>query len=105
MTSAPNDENKNGFILNAMTPNIYFLMKIDNPPMLASSQTLAIELEDDLIIFVKWKKDVQIPNPQASTSSSSNDTLIQKMANDLLVVKKQLPKASFSYQDIPREVS
>ena len=67
------------------------------------SQTLAIELEDDLFISRKLKKEVQILNSQASTSSSSNDALVWKLANDLLVVKEQLPKASFPYQDIPRK--
>ena len=86
-----------------MPPDIAFPMKRANPQILQASQTLSIELEDDLIISSKWKKDVQIPNSQASTSSSSNDALVQRLANDLLVVKKHLPKASFPYQDIPRK--
>ena len=59
-----------------MPPNIAFPLKRDNPQMLVASQTLAIELEDDLIISGKWKKEVQIPNSKASASSSSNDALV-----------------------------
>ena len=86
-----------------MPPDIAFPLKRANPQSLVASQTISIELEDDLIISSKWKKEVQVLNSQASTSSSSNDALVQKLANDLLVVKKKLPKASFRYQDIPRK--
>ena len=103
MTSIPNGENQKGLFLTAMPPDIDFPLKRANPQMLVASQNISIELEDDLIIYIKCKKDVQIPNYQASTSSSSNDVLVQKLANDLLVVKKKLPKASFTYQDIPRK--
>lgn len=95
-----NEENQKGFFLNAMPPDFAFPLKRENPTILGAAQTLTIEVEDDLIISSKWKKYVQVPNSQASTSSSSNDSLIQKLANDLIVVKKQLPKASFPYQDI-----
>ena len=86
--SAPNDENKKGSFFNAMLPDIAFPMKRGNPLTLVASQTLVIELEDDLITSSKWKKDVQIKNYQALISSSSNDALIQKLANDLLAIKK-----------------
>ena len=79
-----------------MPQEIAFPLKRSNPQIPVASQTLAIELEDDLIISGKWKKEVQILNSQASTSSS-NDALVQKLANDLIVVKKKLTKASFPY--------
>ena len=85
-----------------MPLDIAFPLKRANPPTLAASQTLALESEDGLLIIGKWKKEVQIPNYQASTSSS-NDALVQKLVNDVIVVEKQLPKASFPYQDIPRK--
>ena len=69
-----------------MPPDIAFPLKRENPPTIAASQALAIELEDDLLISGKWKKEVQIPNSQASTSSS-NDVLVQKLANNLIAVK------------------
>ena len=76
IASTLNDENQKGFLLNSMTPRFSFPMKIMSPTTLRASQNLTIELADDLIISSKWKKDVQVPNSQASTSSSSNDSLI-----------------------------
>ena len=48
------------------------------------------------------EKEVQ--NPKArSLSSEKSDPLVQKLFNDVMTIKKQLPKMNTHYQDIPRK--
>lgn len=68
---------------------------------LAATQALVVEIEEDMIIVGKWKREVQIPNSQASTSGSTNP-IVQRLVNDMIQMKRQLPKPATPYQDIPR---
>lgn len=86
VASRPNDENKKRFFLNALPLDVVFPLKRARPATLDVSQTLAIELEDDLITSGKWRKDVQTPSSQPSTSSSL-DLVIQRLMNDLITIK------------------
>ncbi|KAH9311313.1 hypothetical protein KI387_026348, partial [Taxus chinensis] len=65
---------------------------------------LAISVEDDLIMSSKMKRD---PFKSKASSSSSSlggnaDQLVQKIANDLIAIKKQLAQHAL-YQDVPRK--
>ncbi|KAH9318839.1 hypothetical protein KI387_020608, partial [Taxus chinensis] len=70
----------------------YALRRANLAP-LAEDKTLTVSAEDDLIMSGKLKKD---PAKYRSSSSSSStpgpntDPLVQKLANDLIAIKKQL---------------
>ena len=92
VNSRPNARNQKSFFLGAMPPDISFQMRRNVPADLAAAQTMAIELEDDLIIARKWRKDVQYPGTQASTST---DSVVQRLVNDVIALKRQQPKVNF----------
>lgn len=81
----PNDENQKTFFLNAMPLDIGFHLRRSPIADLIVAQNRAISLEDDLIITGKWRKDVQTPNMQPSTSS---DPVIQCLMNDVISLKR-----------------
>ena len=58
VNSRPNARNQKSFFLGAMPLDISFQMRRNVLADLATAQTMAIELEDDLIIVGKWRKDV-----------------------------------------------
>lgn len=92
------------FFINSMPSEISFLIHRQRVADLNAAKTLVVELEDDLIAVGKWKREVQTPNAQPSTSS---DPVIQRLMNDVIALKRQAPKVSTSYsqpyQDIPRK--
>lgn len=100
----PSDDNLKCFFISSMPFEIGFLIPRQRVVDLNAAKTLAVELEDDLIITGKWKREVQTPNAQPSTSSP--DPVIQRLMNDVITLKRLLPKASTSYpppyKDIPR---
>ncbi|KAH9315158.1 hypothetical protein KI387_023785, partial [Taxus chinensis] len=51
-------------------------------------QNIFIKVEDDLIMVGKIK--ISNPNVEGSTSTSTVDSLLQKLANNMLQIKKQL---------------
>ncbi|KAH9327370.1 hypothetical protein KI387_007548, partial [Taxus chinensis] len=60
---------------------------------LALDQELAVSVEDDLIMSGKLRRDTSKSKSAASSSSTpgpNTDPLVQKLANDLLAIKKQL---------------
>lgn len=85
-----------------MPSEIGFLIRRQRVADLNVAKTLAVELEDDLITS-KWKREVQNPSAQPSTSF---DLVIERLMNDVITLKRQMPKASTSspspYQDVPR---
>lgn len=96
----------NAFSLTQL-PEVNFLLRRAIPTNLAVAQTLATKIEDDLILAGKIKKD---PNrskgnsfPKMSTLGTTN-SMVQKLANELLALKKQISQGSFAapYKDIPR---
>ena len=101
-TKRPNGENRKGFFVNAMPPNISFNLRRNAVADIEAAQRLEVELEDDLLAEGKWKKEIQNPKAQ-SLSSEKSDPLVQKLINDVMTIKKQLPKMNTHYQDIPRK--
>ncbi|KAH9322165.1 hypothetical protein KI387_016804, partial [Taxus chinensis] len=71
---------------------------------LVLAQATAIRIEDNLIISGELKKESAKPKSLGPSPTTSSDPAFQKMANDLLALKKQLAQASpsSSYRDIPR---
>ena len=98
----PNVENRKSFFVNAMPPDINFHLRRNRVADVEAAQRLAIELEDDLLATGKWKKEMQNSKSQPSSSEKS-DPLVQKLINDVMTLKKQLPKMNTHYQDIPRK--
>lgn len=100
----PLDDNLKCFFINFMPSEIGSLIRRQRVADLNVVKTLAVELEDDLIIVGKWKREVRTPSAQPSTSSNP---VIQRLMNDVISLKRQAPKASNSYskpyQDIPRK--
>lgn len=85
-TSRPNVENWKGFFLGEIPLDISFQMRRNVPIDLAMAQRLAIELEDDMVVGGKWRKDVQTSSAQTSTSTY---LMVQKLVNDLITLKRQ----------------
>ena len=54
---------------------------------MAAAQTLAIEVEDDLLSSGKWSRDLQKGKGQQSPVTTT-DPLYQELANDVLQLKK-----------------
>lgn len=102
----PSDDNLKCFFINAMPAEISFFIRRQRVWDLATTKTTAIELEDDLINTGKWRREVQATNSQPSTSTTPSDPIIQRLVNDVITLKRQLPKANTSYpqpyQGIPR---
>ena len=50
----PNDENRKGFFVNAMPPDISFHLRRDRVADVDAAQRLAVELEDNILAVGKW---------------------------------------------------
>lgn len=85
-----------------MPSKIGFLICRQRVATLSDVKTLVVELEDELITAGKWKREVQVPNAQPSTSSNH---VIQRLMNDVITLKRQLPKASTSYSSPYQDIS
>lgn len=95
--SQPTAANLKCFFINTQLPKVSFLLRRAAPTTLALAQTLAIEIEDDMILARKIHKDSnQFKNNSFSESSLSGSTnpLVQKLANALLALKKQISQGS-----------
>lgn len=86
---------KKTIFLNAMPLDIGFHLRRNPVADLTVAQNGEISLEDDLITTGKWRKDVQTPNMQPSTSSNP---VIKCLMNDVIALKRQLPKTNPTYQ-------
>ena len=90
------------FFISAQPSNVRFQIQRERLPNLAAAQTLAIEVEDDLFGSRKWSRDLQKGKGQKALVITI-DPLYQKLANDLIQLKKQFPyNPPPLYQDIPR---
>lgn len=58
----PNNENKKGFFMNSMPPNIIFHVRRNRVIDVDAIQRLVMDLEDDLLAARKWRREMQ--NPQ-----------------------------------------
>lgn len=98
----PTEENQKCFFINAQPLDISFQIIRGQVADLAASQRLAIEVEDDQLSAGKWNKELQKGKIQQANLATTNP-MIQKLANNLLQLKKQLPQnPPPMYQDIPR---
>lgn len=84
-TQRPSDDNLKFLFINSMPSEIIFLIRRQRVQNLAAAETLAVELEDDLITAGKWKREVQTASLQTSTSS---DPVIQRLTNDVITLKR-----------------
>jgi len=87
--STPTVDNQKTFYINSMPPELSYQIRRANVADLQTAQTLAIEMEDDMIASGRWKKDLHI-GPSNSTPGTSNsiETMIQKLSNELIALKK-----------------
>ncbi|KAH9309436.1 hypothetical protein KI387_037347, partial [Taxus chinensis] len=76
----------------------------DNLATLAEDQNLVVSVEDDLIMSGKLRRDpskYKFAYSSSSTPGPNTDPLVQKHANDLIAIKKQLAQHT-PYADVPR---
>lgn len=85
-----------------MPPDISFHLRRNIVADVDAAQRLDVELEDDLLAIVKWKQEMQTSKSQPSNPEKSNP-LVQKLMNDVMTIKKQIPKMNTYYQDILRK--
>ena len=78
-----------------MPPDINYDLRRARPTDLADAQKKATECEDDLISAGKWKRELHAKG--SSGSSSSSEEMIQKLSNELVAIKKQLPTFNNPY--------
>ena len=55
-TSAPTNDSKNTFYIISMPPDLGYQIRRENVANLQASQTLAVEIDDDMIASGKWKR-------------------------------------------------
>lgn len=82
--SQPTATNLKCFFINTQLPKVSFLLRRAAPGTLALAQSLATEIENDLILARKIRKDAsQFKNNSSSESSSSgtSNPLVEKLAN------------------------
>ncbi|XP_059067816.1 uncharacterized protein LOC131858553 [Cryptomeria japonica] len=88
-------------------PKIVSRVLVDPTIKRKYAETLATKVEDDLIMAGKIRKDANkikvVPFFEPSTPGTM-DLMIQKLANDLLALKKKVPQNMYCtpYKDIPR---
>lgn len=94
------------FFVNAQIPEVGFLLRRAAPTTLVVAQTLATEIEHDLILAGQIRIE---PSGSSSLDSFSSSTrtnpMVQKLANELLALKRQLAQGVFSSpyeEDVPR---
>ena len=95
-TSRPNAENQKSFFINVVPLNISFHLIKDACSDLVAAQRLAIQLEDAFINVGKWKREVQ--TLEIASSSASIDPILQKLMNDVTMMKRQQNKTHDPYQ-------
>ncbi|KAH9307472.1 hypothetical protein KI387_035383, partial [Taxus chinensis] len=79
-----------------------FILRRAQPRTLDNSQEYAIEVGYDMILFGKLKN----PNGKRKGQTSKEgviDSLIQKLANDVISLKKQLAQATFPREGYPNQ--
>ena len=58
-----------------------------------------MEIEDDLIVARKWKKEIQNGKCTNSNSGSANNTkaMLQKLSNEMIAMKRQFGRPNPSF--------
>lgn len=102
--SRPSVENQKSFFINVFLADISFHLIKDVCAGLGGAQRLAIQLEDAFINAGKWKREVHAPG--TVSSSTPTDPVLQKLMNDIEMMKRQQKKTHNQYpapyQDIHR---
>lgn len=62
---------------------------------LEASQNKIIELEDDLILVSKWKREMQMD--ASSCGISSSKAIIQKILNEIIALKMKFLRVGSSF--------
>ena len=100
----PTTSNLKTFFISAMPLDINYDLRWAHPTNLEDAQKKAVEFEDNLIFIGKWKWELQTKGSSSNTTSSNE--MIQKISNELVVVKRQLPgfnnSYQWNYQNVPR---
>lgn len=109
ITSQPTPANLKCFFINTQLPEVSFLLRRVVPTNLTHAQALSMKIEDDLILAGKiWKDPNRFKGNSSSESpvTSSTDPMVQKLANELLALKKQVSQAPYAapYNGIPRRI-
>lgn len=97
MGDRPTTRNLKTFFINVMPSDINFDLRRAHPTNLGVVQRMKMELEDDMISAGRWKCETQT---KVSTNSptSSQAEMIQKLSNEIIAMKRQLPKFNNPYQ-------
>jgi hypothetical protein len=93
--SRPSAENQKSFFINVVPLDISFHLIKDSYSDVAATQRLAIQLEDVFINAGKWERDVHTPG--TASSSTSTDPFLQKLMNDIAMMKRQKNKTHNPY--------
>lgn len=84
------------FFISVMPPNINYDLRKSHPIDLLDAQKNLIKFENDLILAENWKRGIQTKGSSSNTSSS--DEMIQKFSNELVAMKRKLPRINHTYQ-------
>lgn len=95
IASRPSAENQKSFFINVVPSYISFHLIKDACANLATAHRLAIQLEDAFINAGKWKRDVH--TPRTASSSTPTDPVLQKLMNDIAMVRRQQNKIHSPY--------
>lgn len=96
--SAPKNDNKKNFYIISMPHSLGYQIRRENVVNLQADQTLAIEMEDDMIASGKWKREFQSRTMSNTTSTSNNtEAMLQKLSNELISLKKQINRLTHSF--------
>ncbi|KAH9298049.1 hypothetical protein KI387_029731, partial [Taxus chinensis] len=85
----PTENNLKRFLISAFPSEVGFFLRRAQPGTLMEAKDYAIEMDDDVILFGKVKG----PNGNKKGQNSNyviTDPMFQKMANDLVALKKKL---------------
>ena len=86
-----------------MHPDLGYQIRRANVANLQAAETLAVEMEDDMIASSKWKREFQ-SGTMGNIDSTSNNTkaMVQKLSNELISLKKQINRHAHSFHQ-PRQ--
>ncbi|KAH9291025.1 hypothetical protein KI387_044154 [Taxus chinensis] len=95
----PSENNLKRFFISALPSEVGFFLRRAQPRTLREAKDFAIDIDDDLIISYKVKGQNGKQKGQKSNLVTTNP-LFQKMANDLVALKKQL--SQITMRNAPR---
>ena len=88
-TSTPTIDNQKTFYISSMPPELGYRIRRANVVNLQVAQTLAVEMEDDMIASRKWKKEFHTGSTSSTASTSTSiEAMLQKLSNELIALKK-----------------